>query len=87
MSTLIDGLLDEARVLSKTGEVHGDIRITPYGTSVIVRDDGPREVDTAGGELTVYDGEIIAAGMGPTLTEAVSRANVSMKSRAQVIAE
>lgn len=76
----LDQLLDEAQRLSETGYTHADIKIGPYGWALIVRDSEPVDTD----EGTIYPGQIITAGNGQNLDEAVAAANRSMKSRASL---
>lgn len=79
----LDGLLDEAQALSDTGKVHADIKLSDYGVAIVVRDAEPEDCETTDGDLvTHYPGQIITAGNGANITEAVAAANAGMKSRA-----
>ena len=95
--TLLDNLLDEARKLSLTGYAYAELAMTPYGWSVVVLDTEPLEQELAMSEGggTVMDrngGQVITAGSGATLDDAVAAANRGMAPRrkaqlAELVAE
>ena len=80
----LDQLLDEAQVLSATGKVHADIKLSDYGVAIVIRDTEPEEHQDEFDVWTTYPGQIITAGNGQSITEAVAAANAGMKSRAGV---
>ncbi|AHN83961.1 hypothetical protein PBI_BALOO_53 [Mycobacterium phage Baloo] len=86
-SKVLDGLMDEARRLSRTKYVHADLQCSEYGWSCIIRDTEPFPVDPdlygsdADPSPKCYPGLVITAGYGRTLIDAVQAANAALKPR------
>lgn len=79
----LDGLLAEAQHLAPSGNhAHADIRANQHGFHIVVWDDQPIQIEGPEGFGVNYNpGEIITAGSGRTLVEAVQAANAGMKPR------
>lgn len=76
---LMDPLLDRAKAITK-GNVFADVKITDYGWSVVVYDSHPEEITLdSGREISLPCGEIITAGFGATLEDAVRTAEMAVK--------
>lgn len=83
MST-IDGLLVEAKHLVPAGyHPYADIQANDYGFHVVIWDEQPYQIEGPEGFGVNHNpGQIITAGSGRTLDEAVVAANRGMKPRA-----
>lgn len=75
MSAITDKLLELCRRLSETGYAFLDMQANPYGWTVVVYDQEPRDMeDFDGNPVTAKLGNMITAGRGASLTEAIDRA-------------
>ncbi|QIG58231.1 hypothetical protein SEA_SKOG_79 [Gordonia phage Skog] len=67
---ILDQVIEQAVHLSKTGEAHAQVEETPHGFIVLIG-----ETDEIGLD------DVITAGFGPTVDEALVRANAAMPPR------